>query len=195
MEKATEVENTTGTAADPKDHCNYAHAEKVRRYSLALAEVLGLSPDAMDRLSSASLLHDVGKIGVHHDILIKKGALSEEEFEEIKRHPQIAARIIANAHGLGPCVAAIRHHHERYDGTGYPQGLKGEGIPLEARILGLADAFADMTSDRPYRKALPWEEAIHEIRRNAGTQFDPKMALAFVAAIESGIITKPAEDE
>ena len=77
MEKATEVENTTGTAADPKDHCNYAHAEKVRRYSLALAEVLGLSPDAMDRLSSASLLHDVGKIGDHHDILIKKGALSE----------------------------------------------------------------------------------------------------------------------
>jgi len=180
------------TAVDAKDHYTYAHSQKVRTYSLMLAEALDLPPDSISRLSAASLLHDIGKIGIRDHILTKNGPLTPEEYNEVKTHPQLAVTIIANVHGLAPCIPAILHHHERYDGTGYPAGLKGEDIPLEARVLAVADCFADMTSDRVYAPALSWEAAIDEIRNGAGTQFDPAIAEAFVRALESGTIARPA---
>jgi len=180
------------TAVDAKDHYTYAHSQKVRTYSLLLAEALELPPDAISRLSAASLLHDIGKIGIRDYILTKKGPLTPEEYDEVKTHPQLAVTIIANVHGLAPCIPAILHHHERYDGSGYPAGLKGDNIPLEARVLAVADCFADMTSDRVYTPALSWEAAIEEIRKGAGTQFDPAIAKTFVEAIESGAIARPA---
>ena len=181
------------TAVDAKDHYTYAHSQRVKDYVVTLAQALELPPDSVNRLSAAALLHDIGKIGVRDSILTKSGALTTEEFEEIKTHPRLAVAIISNVPSLAPCVPAILYHHERFDGTGYPQGLKGEEIPLEARVLAVPDCLADMTADRPYRPALGWKEAIEEIRRHSGTQFDPNIAKVFVGLMESGAISKPAK--
>jgi diguanylate cyclase (GGDEF)-like protein len=181
------------TAVDAKDHYTYAHSQRVKDYVVTLAQALGLPTDAVNRLSAAALLHDIGKIGVRDSILTKNGALTDEEFEEVKTHPRLAVAIISNVPSLAPCVPAILYHHERFDGTGYPQGLKGEEIPLEARILAVPDCLADMTADRPYRPALDWKEAIEEITRNSGTQFDPNIVKAFVALMESGAIPTPSQ--
>jgi len=178
------------TAVDAKDHYTYTHSHKVRGYAIALAEAIGSAPDVISRLSAASLLHDIGKIGVPDHILTSKEPLTREELDQIKTHPRLGVTIIANVPGLAPCVPAILYHHENYDGSGYPEGLKGESIPLEARILAIANAFADMTSDRPYRRALSREQAIAELKSHAGTQFDPKLAQAFINAVESGAIAE-----
>lgn len=178
------------TAVDAKDHYTYTHSHKVRAYAIALAEAIGSTPDVISRISAASLLHDIGKIGVPDHILTSKEPLTREELDQIKAHPRLGVTIIANVPGLAPCVPAILYHHENYDGTGYPEGLKGESIPLEARILVIANAFADMTSDRPYRRALSREQAIAELQSHAGTQFDPKLAQAFINAVESGAIAE-----
>jgi HD-GYP domain-containing protein (c-di-GMP phosphodiesterase class II) len=181
------------TAVDAKDHYTYAHSQRVKDYVVTLAQALGLPADAVNRLSAAALLHDIGKIGVRDSILTKNGALTDEEFEEVKTHPRLAVAIISNVPSLATCVPAILYHHERFDGTGYPQGLKGEEIPLEARILALPDCLADMTADRAYRAALDWKEAMQEIIRNSGTQFDPNVAKVFVALMESGAMPRPSE--
>jgi diguanylate cyclase (GGDEF)-like protein len=181
------------TAVDAKDHYTYSHSQRVRDYVVTLAEALGLPPDSVNRLSAAALLHDIGKIGVRDSILTKGGALTTEEFEEVKTHPRLAVAIISNVPSLAPCVPAILYHHERFDGTGYPQGLRGEEIPLEARVLALPDCLADMTADRPYKSALGWKEATEEIKRHSGTQFDPNVAKVFLGLMESGAISKPAK--
>ncbi len=177
------------TAVDAKDHYTFAHSQRVKEYVVVLAQAMGLPPDAVNRLSAAALLHDIGKIGVRDHILTKATALTKEEYEEVKGHPRLAVTIIANVPSLAPCVPAILYHHERYDGTGYPEGLKGEEIPLEARILAVPDCLADMTSERPYRPALGWEEAMEEIKRNAGTQFDPNVVQVFVSLMQSGAVS------
>jgi diguanylate cyclase (GGDEF)-like protein len=181
------------TAVDAKDHYTYSHSQRVKDYVVILAQALGLPADAVNRLSAAALLHDIGKIGVRDSILTKNSALTTEEFEEVKTHPRLAVAIISNVPSLALCVPAILYHHERFDGTGYPQGLKGEEIPLEARILAVPDCLADMTADRPYRPALDWKEAMEEIRRNAGSQFDPSIAKVFLALMESGAIHRPSK--
>ncbi len=178
-------------AVDAKDHYTYAHSQRVKDYVITLAEALGLPPDSTNRLSAAALLHDIGKIGVRDSILNKTGPLTSEEFEEVKTHPRLAVAIISNIPSLAPCVPAILYHHERYDGTGYPQGLKGEDIPYEARVLAIADCLADMTADRPYRPALGWNQAIEEMKQNSGTQFDPNVAKVFIGLMESGAILRP----
>jgi diguanylate cyclase (GGDEF)-like protein/putative nucleotidyltransferase with HDIG domain len=183
------------TAVDAKDHYTYTHSHQVRGYALALAEAVGSPPDAMSMLSAAALLHDIGKIGVHDHILTKKGPLTPEETQEIRNHPRLGVSIIGNVPGLASCVPALLYHHENYDGSGYPEGLKGEAIPFEARILAIANAFADMTSDRPHRASMSWNEALEEIKRNAGTQFDPALARSFVDAVRSGVIAGPAGPE
>ncbi|OGO01475.1 MAG: hypothetical protein A2Y72_04945 [Chloroflexi bacterium RBG_13_53_26] len=180
------------TAVDAKDHYTYMHSHQVRGYALALAEATASPSDVISRLSAASLLHDIGKIGVHDQTLNAKGPLTPAQMEELKTHPRLGVTIIGNVPGLAPCVPAILYHHENYDGSGYPEGLKGEAIPLEARILSIANAFADMTSERPHRAALSWEEALEEIGRHAGTQFDPTLAQAFIEAVRSGTIARPA---
>jgi diguanylate cyclase (GGDEF)-like protein len=183
------------TAVDAKDHYTYTHSHQVRGYALALAEAIGSPPDLISRLSAASLLHDIGKIGVSDRILTSRDPLTEDELAELRTHPRLGMTIISNMPGLSACVPAILHHHENYDGSGYPDGLKGEAIPIEARILGLADAFADMTSRRPYHEALSWDEALEEITRRADSQFDPKLARAFVEAVRSGAIARTLESE
>ena len=174
-------------AVDAKDSYTYDHSRKVNVYAVALAEAIGLSPDEVPRVSTAALLHDIGKISISDKILRKKGKLSAEDWEQIKSHPRLGANIVGNVPNLVPCVSGILYHHERWNGTGYPEGLAGETIPLEARILAIADAFAAMTSARPYRGALSNEEAMKELKEGTGTQFDPQLVEVFKGIVETGL--------
>ena len=173
------------TAVDTKNHYTYSHWQKVKEYAVLLAEALKLEPPEISKLETCALLHDIGKIGISDKILNKQDKLTAEEWEIIKTHPQVGVNIAGHSRQLAPCLAGILHHHERYDGSGYPKGLKGEEIPLEARILAIADAFAAMTSVRSYSNALSIEEALAEIKREAGKQFDPRLAEVFCSDIEN----------
>jgi len=178
------------SAVEAKDPYTYGHSKKVNSYAVALAEAIGLSPEEVSRVSIAALLHDIGKIGVSDKILNKKGKLTKEDWEAIKSHPRLGAIIVGNVPNLVPCVSSILHHHERWDGAGYPDGLKGEQIPIEARILAIADSFEAMSAARPYRPALCSEKVLKELRVGAGTQFDPKLAESFIGIIEAGLPEK-----
>jgi len=178
------------STVEARDPCTYGHSRKVNTFAVALAEAVGLTPDQIFRVSTAALLHDVGKIGVPDKVLNKRGKLNAEEWQAIKTHPKLGATIIGNVPDLVTCVNVVLHHHERWDGAGYPEGLKGEEIPIEARILSLADAFEAMTSVRPYRPALCHEKAIEQLRQGAGSQFDPELVEAFIGVIEAGLPAK-----
>jgi len=178
------------SAVEAKDPYIYGHSRKVNTYAVALAEAIRLSPEEVANVSTAALLHDIGKIGIPDKVLNKKGKLSEEDCKAIKTHPKLGATIIRNIPHLAPCVNSILHHHERWDGGGYPEGLKGEEIPIEARILAIADTFEAMTSTRPYRPALPLEEIIKEFKKGAGLQFDPKLLEVFIGIVEAGLPEK-----
>lgn len=160
---------------DAKEHFNSSHWEKVREFAVLLATTIKLEPEEIHKLETGARLHDIGKISISEKILNKRAPLTSDEWESIKTHPQVGVTIVSRATELATCLPAILHHHERYDGTGYPIGLKGEEIPLEARILAIADAFAAMTTVRSYSNALPIEEALEELKRGAGTQFDPNL--------------------
>ncbi len=160
------------------------HAERCSWYTGELAAELGLSDTEISDLRVASLLHDIGKIVVPDDILFKPGPLTAEEMERMKRHPSDGANTLSNVSTATEAVPVILHHHERFDGTGYPHGLSGEDIPIGARILLVADAFDAMTEDRPYRKAMPVADAVQELKRFSGTQFDPTVVDAFLAVLE-----------
>jgi diguanylate cyclase (GGDEF)-like protein/putative nucleotidyltransferase with HDIG domain len=171
---------------DAKDHYTYGHSKKVSRYATEIAEALGYSEERIATIRAAALLHDIGKIGVSDGILLKTNALSADDWESIRAHPKLGVAILKHVGGLSGCLAAIQYHHEHYDGSGYPAGLKGENIPLDARILAVADAYDAMTSLRPYREGkLSTEQAMDEIERCAGAQFDPDIAKAFVAQKEA----------
>jgi len=174
------------STVEARDPYTYGHSRKVNTYAVALAEAIGLSPDEVSRVSIAALLHDIGKIGVPDKVLNKKEKLSEEDWEAIKAHPRLGANIVGNIPNLVPCLSGILYHHERWDGGGYPEGLKGEEIPIEARILCIADSFAAMASARPYRPALCSEKVVKELRRCGGSQFDPELAGVFIGIIEAG---------
>jgi diguanylate cyclase (GGDEF)-like protein/putative nucleotidyltransferase with HDIG domain len=178
------------STVEARDTYVYGHSRKVNTYAVALAEAIGLSPDEVANVSTAALLHDIGKIGIPDKVLNKKGKLNEEDWEVIKAHPGLGANIVSNIPNLAPCVNSILHHHERWDGGGYPEGLKGEEIPIEARILAIADSFEAMTSARPYRPALSLEEVVKELRQGAGLQFDPKLVEVFMGIIEAGLPEK-----
>ena len=162
----------------------YGHSRGVNKYALMIGEALSLSKEELVCLSRAALLHDIGKIGVNDKILSKKGKLNKREWKEVKRHPEVGAKLVGCFPPLLHCKPAILYHHERWDGAGYPSGLKGEEILLEARILAIADAFAAMTSARPYRPAMSYQEAILRLKEEAGKQFDPELAEVFAAEIE-----------
>ena len=164
---------------DSKDHYTRAHCENTAEYALLLAQELGVSPSAQRILRLAALLHDVGKIGIPDDILRKPGSLSPEEFAIIKHHVNIAGHLIVDIPNAEEVRKLALHHHERWDGSGYPDGLKGEQIPYLARILAVADAFSAVTLNRPHRRSLPYREAYQELRRVAGTQLDPDLVKAF----------------
>jgi HD-GYP domain-containing protein (c-di-GMP phosphodiesterase class II) len=169
------------TALEARNAYTHGHSREVNKYALMLGEVIGLSKEELIHLSRAALLHDVGKIGIKNGILNKKGRLTEEEWKRMKEHSQKSVEIISSIPDFYHCRRAILHHHERWDGTGYPSGLKGKEIPLEARILAIADAFSAMVSARPYRPAMSYQEALLELKREAGKQFDSELVEAFVA--------------
>jgi HD-GYP domain-containing protein (c-di-GMP phosphodiesterase class II) len=164
-------------AVDAKDSYTRSHCETVSALSGLIGEELGLPAERIGPLALAGLLHDVGKIGVGDEILLKPGKLTEEEFEVMKAHTTIGHRILMGA-ALETQADWVLHHHERPDGRGYPGGLAGEDIPLESRIILVADAFEAIISDRPYRKGRPQADALAEIDRNAGSQFDPACVAA-----------------
>jgi putative nucleotidyltransferase with HDIG domain len=168
------------SAVDAKDAYTCGHSERVALLSRHLAMQAKLSDHEVERVYMAGLLHDVGKIGVPEVVLQKTGRLTAEEFEQIKKHPEIGARILQDIKQIKDIIPGVLHHHERYDGKGYPGGLAGEDIPLMGRIICLADCFDAMTSSRTYRKALPLEVALTELRRCSGTQFDPRLTEAFL---------------
>ncbi len=169
---------------DAKDSYTRGHSGRVVEYATQIAEELGLSNKEKQLIQYASFLHDIGKIGVDIRILKKPSKLTPSEWRYIYRHPKIGARIVSQSALLKDLVPIILHHHERYDGGGYPDSnMKGEKIPLGARILAVADAYEAMVSDRPYRKALSQEEAKEELKKNAGTQFDPQVVEAFLRAL------------
>lgn len=165
---------------EARDPYTYGHSRKVSTYAVALAEAIGLPPDRVAVVSTAALLHDIGKIGIPDEVLNNPGELDAKAWELIWSHPRLSATIVGHVFSLVSCLPAILHHHERWDGKGYPVGLRGENIPIEARILAIADAFDAMTSSRPYRGPLSYKQAIEELKRCAGTQFDPKLVEAFI---------------
>jgi putative nucleotidyltransferase with HDIG domain len=160
-------------AIDAKDHYTFDHSEHVARLSLSIADAIGFSKIMKDKLEHAAIMHDIGKIGINEQILRKKSLLTEEEHIEMRKHPEIGARIVRAVPFLEDTVDVILYHHERFDGNGYPEGLEGGKIPLTARIVSVADTIDAMTRDRPYRNALSLSQLIDELKRGAGTQFDP----------------------
>ncbi|NLJ33157.1 MAG: HD-GYP domain-containing protein [Firmicutes bacterium] len=165
---------------DAKDSYTRGHSERVRGHSVAIAKELGLPEGEQEIIEYMALLHDTGKIGISEAILNKNTSLTDEEYQLVQKHPIIGAQIVSEIDRFKEASAIVRHHHEHYDGSGYPDGLAGEEIPLGARIITVADAFDAMTSQRPYRGPRTNGEALAEIRANAGRQFDPLVVKAFL---------------
>ncbi|MBI4056452.1 MAG: GAF domain-containing protein [Elusimicrobia bacterium] len=175
---------TLARAIDSKDSYTHDHADRARQKARRIAQELKLPEQMIRYIEYAALLHDVGKIGIADSILLKPGKLTAEEYEEMKKHPAIGHQILAPVKSLGPVAQMVLYHQEWFNGQGYPDGLKGEEIPLGARIVATIDAWDAMTSDRPYRKALSREKAISELKKGAGTQFDPKVVDIFLRVEE-----------
>jgi len=170
---------------DARDHYTHSHSENVAKYAVLIAAELGLPKKDIETIRQACELHDLGKIGVEDSILSKEAKLTPKEWEQIKRHPTTAAQILEPLTFLQEATKLISQHHEHFDGTGYPNGLRGEDTLLGARVIHLADAYESMRSARSYRKVpLTKEEAISEIKRNKGTQFDPKVVEAFLSIVD-----------
>lgn len=171
-------------AIEARDPYTRGHSARVSEFTCAVGERLGWDERRLAVLRLGGALHDVGKLVVSEAVLMKPGPLTEEEQTEVRSHPEVGARMVALDRTLRPALPSVLYHHERWDGCGYPVGRAGTEIPLEARILAVADCFDAMISDRPYRAALSSEDALAELRRCAGTQFDPAVVRAFIAVLE-----------
>jgi HD-GYP domain-containing protein (c-di-GMP phosphodiesterase class II) len=189
-----ETIRTLAAAIDAKDPYTRGHSERVASYSMALSRHLGLKQDEVFRIHIAAILHDVGKLGIKDGILNKPGGLSDDEFEIMRQHPSIGAQIMSPIRMLKDIIPGIRNHHETWDGNGYPDRLKGDQIPMVARIIGVADTFDAMTTTRPYQQAMTLEYVIAKMRSMSGTRFDPLVIDAFLAAVEAGDISPPARE-
>ncbi len=167
-------------AIDAKDPYTRGHSDRVKRMSLTIARKMGFSEERLESLEYGALLHDIGKIGIKDEVLQKQTPLSSEEYQYIQEHPLIGVKIIEGVEFFKDKIPMIRHHHEHYDGNGYPDGLAGEAIPIEARIISLPDAFDAMTSTRPHRHMMPLQDVLAELERFKGKQFDPKVLDIFI---------------
>jgi putative two-component system response regulator len=184
MESAHAAVAALANAVEAKDSLTERHCQRLANMALRLGAKLGLGHTELEPIAYGALLHDVGKIGVPEAILTKPAALDADEWELMRQHPEIGARICAPLAGSAAFAPIVRHHHERWDGTGYPDGLRGERIPLGARIVGLVDAFDAMTHNRPYRGARGLEASVAETRGQAGHQFDPELVPILIAELE-----------
>jgi HD-GYP domain-containing protein (c-di-GMP phosphodiesterase class II) len=172
----------------------YAQTERLTTYTVALAQAMGLPAPCVSTLGAAAALHDIGKIRTPDRRPAGKTSRHRTAAEEAPRHPEMAAELIGNLHGFAACVPAIRYHHECYDGSGYPEGLKGNRIPLEARVLAVTDWFSEVTTDQANRPALSMKEATAQIKQNSGTRFDPAIVTTFVDVVNSGLAGASRED-
>lgn len=170
---------------EAKDTYTRGHSDRVSQYSVLIGKYMGLSETDLQTLKIGGLFHDIGKIGIPDSILLKETSLTDDEYSQIKNHPAIGKHILSNATVFQDIIPIVFHHHEKYDGKGYPMKLAGESIPLLARIASLADTFDAMTSKRSYRNALALETVIEEIKTCSGTQFDPKIAAVFLTILEN----------
>ena len=181
---ALEAVETLNATVDARDPYTAGHSQRVQEIALSVASELGIEGRELDAIGHAGLFHDIGKLGVPDAILTKPAKLTDQEYELMKQHPADGAGIVAKFGRLRDAVPLIHHHHERWDGRGYPHGLESDSIPLGAAIVGLADAWDAMTTDRPYHRALDPDEAEAELRRNRGTQFAPVVVDAFFRVLE-----------
>jgi putative nucleotidyltransferase with HDIG domain len=179
---------TLSRAIEARDPYTRGHSVRVTKIAEAIARQLGWDEERLELLYLGGPLHDVGKLGVSEEVLAKPGRLDDRELAQIREHPKLGARILLRVAALRGALPYVLYHHERWDGGGYPSGRAGEEIPLEARVLAVADAFDAMTSDRPYRQALDLDEALAEVERCAGTQFDPEIVRVFLE-----LFAEPAE--
>lgn len=185
-----ELVQTLAKVIDAKDSYTGDHAGRARSRAVKLARKLNVNEKMIKMIEYAALLHDIGKIGIDERIITKPSRLTKEEYEQMKKHPEIGYNILSPVEFLSPVAKIILYHHEWYNGMGYPQGLKGEEIPLGSRIVSVIDAWDAMTSDRPYRKALSFENAVDELKKGKGVQFDPKVVDAFLTLLEEENISK-----
>ena len=186
LEKAyLETIETLRFTVEAKDTYTRGHSDRVSAYSVLLGKYLNLSEDDLHLLKIGGLFHDIGKIGVPDSILLKTSRLTDDEYSEIKNHPTIGAHILSNATIFEKAIPVVKHHHERFDGFGYPSKLEGENIPYLARIAAIADSFDAMTSKRTYRDSLPIDIVKNEIIKNKGTQFDPNIADVFIDILDN----------
>ena len=179
-------------AIEARDRSTRSHVERVNAYAQAIARELQWEDESRDALEFGAILHDIGKIAVREAVLCKTGRLNPDEWEEMRQHPEVGARMIERIPYLAGAVPVVLHHHERWDGTGYPNGLLGEAIPIGARLLSVVDTYDAMTSNRPYRAAASPEDALNEIVHLVGVQFDPAMVEAFRRCWERGALAKAA---
>jgi putative nucleotidyltransferase with HDIG domain len=171
-------------ALEARDEHTANHSVKVRCYAMLIAKEMNLLQATVEHIGRAAMLHDIGKIGLPDNVLLKEGALTETEWQLVRRHPIMSVRIMEGMEFLDQEIPAVRYHHERFDGGGYPEGLAGSSIPLGARILAVADSFDAMVSSRVYREGMGVEAALEEIRAHSGTQFDPAVVEAFFQAVQ-----------
>jgi len=179
--QSIEVATSFVFLVDLRDRYTGGHSTRVATYCREIGMRMGLDDNDLETVVTAASLHDVGKIGVSDPVLLKEGRLTDEEFGEIKKHPEYGWMVLRNVEGLKEASLIVLHHHERLDGKGYPGRLKGDAIPMGSRIIAVADTFDAMTTNRPYRKALTEDFALEEIERCAGTQLDPDAAAAFLS--------------
>jgi len=170
---------------DERDHHTHDHSERVSQYAKMIAEELGLEQEETEVLAEAGLLHDLGKVGMADDVLFKNSKLNSKELQHARQHAKVGAELLSKFPLFEKGALLVKHHHERYDGTGYPDGLAAEQIPLGSRIIAVADAFQAMTENRPYRPALTFDQAVAQLQAGSGTQFDPLVVEAFVRALRS----------
>lgn len=180
-----DIVQTIRATVEAKDSYTRGHSDRVSAYSVLLGKYLHLNADEQEILKIGGLFHDVGKIGIPDTILLKNGKLTDEEYNEIKKHPQIGANILGESELFKNIIPFVKYHHERYDGRGYPEGLIGDNIPYVARIAAVADSFDAMSSRRVYRDSLPKEIVREEIVKNLGTQFDPEIGSTFLDIIDN----------
>jgi putative nucleotidyltransferase with HDIG domain len=190
-----EFVGSLANALDARDRYTSGHSCRVSQLSCATAAAMGLDPEHVERIRTGALLHDIGKIGIADSVLQKPGRLTDEEFSIVKEHPVIGRRILEGVRGLAPYLDAVELHHENWDGSGYPKGQSGKETPVDARIIHVSDAYDAMTSNRSYRRGMTHEQAIHELLRYAGTQFDPRVVELFVKLPREIVTGQPLQPE